>query len=757
MLNKSTDKQIEENIKNYLAEGAGENSEQLRGADFGRGDNKNIFKNKKAILAAALLILIVASALFYFFRDQGRQSFDQGKVKISIDVPSDIASGEDIVFDIKYENSANVNLRNARVSFSVPNEFIFISSDKEVKEEETVLTWSLGDIASGSSGSVKLFGKIIGELEKEYYFNSKISYTPENFNYEFESKNENNSAIVKIASVPFELSVQSPAQIINGDAVEYVIDYRNTSNHNFKFVNINLELPEEFVYDSSDIEPSRKQEKSLIWNIENLASNNGGKFIIKGKIQAGEEGDKEMKIQLNASESEGKTYEYVKRVAIIKVEKIPITIRQLINGEEEYIAEKGEELQYVINIKNISGKELRGLVVNSMLDGEVDLNSIQVNNGFYDKEMNKITWSGFNAPKLASLANDEEDEISFKVKIKDYIEIKKPNEKNFIIKNVIAISSFNSSSESADIEKIIASNENRVKLNASLFIKAKGFFNDDGRIKNEGEIPPEAGKKTNYLIHWNLSSLFNDLNNTKIISILPEGVDWTGNFITSDGKISLSEDEKKGAFAPLLADAGTIDDWNEGIGEKKLTIDYNWYDKTVRDNGKEKSLPEGLNLGDTLEFTYNDGAVKEIGYCAIKEHPTYKEHGHYCSVPWKIVLSSYDRRENYTIKKVMSKMTEERFYYNSETKEVIWEMPKLEANTGNISPVKEVVFQISVNPTSSDVGKVLKIMSEVKASGFDEFIGKEIYAFDSELTTELPDDDSIGIKEGVVAEGEAIN
>lgn len=756
MPNKVINERTEENIKNYLAEERKNNSEQLGGADFGGRSGKNIFKNKKTILGAVILVLIITSALFYFFRGQGRQSFDQAKVKVNVEAPINIASGEDVALDLKYENSANVNLINARINLSIPEEFIFVSSDKEAKKEEAVLTWSLGNIPSGSSGSIKLFGKIIGELDKEYYFDSKISYTPENFNYEFESSNEN-KARVKISSVPFKLSVQSPERIMNGDAVEYAVDYKNTSSHSFKFVSIDLELPEEFVYGSANIEPDEKEEKFLSWSIENLAAGAGGKFTLKGKIQAAEEGDKEMKIWLNASEGDERIFEYIRRSVTIKVEGIPIIVRQLINGAEEYFAEKGEELEYTIKFKNVSAGELRGLVINSVLGGEVDFGSVEVDNGSYNKETNKIIWSGFNVPKLASFAPKEEGEVSFKVKVKDYIEIKKPNEKNFIIKNAVAISSFNAGSESENIEKIIASNESSVKLSASLFVKTKGFFNDDGRIKNEGKIPPEAGEETNYLIHWNLSSLFNDLNNVRIISVLPEGVNWTGNYITSDGKISLGEDEKNGAFAPISVDVGTIDDWNEGPGEEKLKIDYNWYDKTVRDNGKEISLLEDLNLGDTLEFTYDDGSVKEVGYCLIEEHPTYKEHGHFCSVPWKIALPSYNRRENYVIKKVMPKMTEERFYYNSDSREVIWEMPKLDANTGNVSPVKEVVFQISIKPTSLDVGKVLKIMSETEASGYDEFIGKEIQTSDSELTTELPDDDSIGIDEGVVVEGEAKN
>jgi len=47
-------------------------------------------------------------------------------------------------------------------------------------------------------------------------------------------------------------------------------------------------------------------------------------------------------------------------------------------------------------------------------------------------------------------------------------------------------------------------------------------------------------------------------------------------------------------------------------------------------------------------------------------------------------------------------------------------------------------------------------MNEVGAIGFDEFTNKEIVTLESELTTELPDDYSIGPEEGIVIENSEI-
>jgi len=99
-----------------------------------------------------------------------------------------------------------------------------------------------------------------------------------------------------------------------------------------------------------------------------------------------------------------------------------------------------------------------------------------------------------------------------------------------------------------------------------------------------------------------------------------------------------------------------------------------------------------------------------------------------------------------------NKIKEENFFYNTKSREVVWELPLLEANTGIVSPAKEVVFQVSIRPTESDIGKILTIMNEVKATSNDKFTNEKINTYESELTTELPDDYSIGIEEGIVVE-----
>ncbi len=674
----------EESIKDYLSQkekrsNSGQEEDVFDSKSVGSG--KSSKSNKGLFLLVLFFVIAAALIAAYFAYTSGQHSFDKRKVKIEVKVPQGIASGEEIAISINYRNDTRVALKDVKLSLFPPQQFIFISSDKKAQKEPAVITWNVGSLSAGAFDSIKLFGKIVGKKGSKYKFDSKISYIPDNFNYTFESADSSSSAETQIISIPFGFSVDAPDSAVSGDEVEYTIDYKNISGHSFRKVEIKALFSDGFQYTSSEPKADKKDENHLLWSFENIENNEGAKLVIRGNI-AGKEGErKRAKIVLEASEKDEDPVEYASKEVSIQIKKEPIALSQTINGFSNYSADKGEELEYRIKFKNTSNEEIRGLVINSVLEGNVDFDSLQVVNGSYDDKY-KITWSAFNVPKLAVLKPAEEGEVSFRIKVKDYIDVDKTNDKNLTIKNKATISTFNFSSDTVKIEKVIAKSESVVKINASLFLSAKGYFNDDGRIVNKGFIPPEVGKETTYTIHWNLSSLFNDIKNLRIVSSLPDGVEWTGNYIKPNGEISLGG-KSNGTLVPLKT--------KQAAGEEKTT-------GSNADSSREE-IESNSGKGEQLEET---------------------------------------------------QIEEERFYYNPETREVVWEIPQLDANTGISSPVKEVVFQVSIVPQDTDVGNVVKIMDKVRGEGYDEFTGKRIIGLEDELTTELPDDNSIGIEEGIV-------
>ena len=678
MLDDTINEHTEEKIKDYLSEEKVKESQSTVSDNFGVKKNEKKHSGKKVFFIILILGIIASCLLFYFTRNYGKESFDKAQVKVRIDVVDEIMSGEELALNLYYENNTSVDLKNVKINLHVPKNFLYISSERTNKVEESVLSWEIKNIVAGKTGNIKLFGRVLGNKDSVITFKSQISYTPENFNYEFISSDSSSDVNVAITKVPFNLSIQSPEILTVGDRFEYIVDYENITDYAFKFLNVESDFPEIFVCDSENAHLVNKNNGNLfVFNIKDFEASATGKLLIKCVVTKSIENQDDITIVsvLEASEDGSKFFEYAKEETSMIIKEIPIEIQQSVNGSAEYLAVKGEDLEYTIKFKNIGEEEIRGLVIKSELTGKIDFSSINVINGSYDKKSNKITWSAFNVPKLASFSPGDEDEVSFRVNITDYIEIKNSEDKHFLINNEVTISNFNFDSNSVNVEKKIASNNNTTKLNSSLFIRSKGYFNDDGRIKNTGSIPPEVDKETSYSIHWNLSNLFNDVSSVKVVSVLPENVNWTGNFIRSNGKVSIGNNEENGAFTPA-------------------------------------------EENDIIEGEINDDIIK------------VEEDG------------------NITQEVIIPK--EEEFYYNTKTREVTWKIPLLNANTGVISPVKEVVFQVSVKPNEANIGNVLNITKIVTATGHDNFTNREIETIDIALTSELPDDYSIGIDEGIV-------
>ena len=112
--------QTEKNIKNYLAE---EDKNSM--SDLDGSNREKYFKSRKFVLSFSILLIIGIVALFYFVRNEGKESFDNTQVKIRIEVEEGIMSGEEVAFNISYENKTGVDLKDVKIFFYFPTRRFF--------------------------------------------------------------------------------------------------------------------------------------------------------------------------------------------------------------------------------------------------------------------------------------------------------------------------------------------------------------------------------------------------------------------------------------------------------------------------------------------------------------------------------------------------------------------------------------------------------------------------------------------------------
>ncbi len=90
--------------------------------------------------------------------------------------------------------------------------------------------------------------------------------------------------------------------------------------------------------------------------------------------------------------------------------------------------------------------------------------------------------------------------------------------------------------------------------------------------------------------------------------------------------------------------------------------------------------------------------------------------------------------------------------YNERTKQIIWTIDKIPAATGFLIPVYELVFQIALQPSITQIGAIPVLIDESGLEGKDTFTGEILESFSSAIATDLPDDLTIDSWEGRVVE-----
>lgn len=484
-------------------------------------------KRKRVLLISLVFFILIA--LSYISLKMGHKSFDENKTKIVIELPENVKSGEEVSVLFEYKNTNEVSINDVSAEIVFPDGFIFESSDVSLRKENNRFILDIGSIAPDSSYKIRVFGKLIGNLNDEKGFSSTIQYKPDNFNSKFKKTSGNST---KIGSVPVVLDIESPEAVKNNSEAEIIFSYKNISDRNFSKAELRITIPDKFSSYSVNSEIVKEEDAPniLIFPKENLAAGAEVSVALKG-ILAGAAEQVVFLGEVYLLEDNNEFVRYISEERSVKLEQPDIVISSKINDFDEYSAQKNEELRYKIIFENQGSENLRGLVLNSVLDGNFDLSTLKAEKG--NVQGNKIVWSALNVPQLGDLKSGEEGEVEFFVKVKDIFTIQSKDDKNFVLSVKTDMNIIGSGAE----QKLLYSDLKESKIKAFTPISVKGYYNDDGRIENFGQVPPKVGERTAYTIHWSIKNLFNDVDKVRVKTILPEGVDLTGKYINSRGDV----------------------------------------------------------------------------------------------------------------------------------------------------------------------------------------------------------------------------
>ena len=435
---------------------------------------------------------------------------------MNIEGPTQVSVGDEVVYKLKYSNTTKLDLNNMRFKFTYPDDSVVLRDG--IVATNLSETFTVDQLSPGQSAEKEFRAFLVGDRGNIKTAKAELSYRAGDLRTAFE---KNASLSTTIIGLPVSLTLSAPPNSVPGQAVNYVLDYRNESNDDIYDLRFEFDYPDGFIVQKTT--PSLN-EGNYAWNVPVLKKGNGGRISITGPLN-GKEGETKIVSVALKRKIGGQYVNYEKAETSSVIANSLLGVNVLVNDSLGYSAFAGDDLNYVIKYSNNSNYNLVGVNLTIRLEGEMyDIPSLDTKGGYYDNSNSTILWNASTVSDFANLAPNKKGEISFRIKLKSSIPSGAIGSKNLFVRASARLSTPNVPSNVGG-DEIFAESNLVTKISTQPTLKQIVYFNDPA-FGSSGPLPLEVGKETTFTVHWQITNPGNDMSGVKITGVLPAGVIW---------------------------------------------------------------------------------------------------------------------------------------------------------------------------------------------------------------------------------------
>lgn len=202
-----------------------------------------------------LVLAVVGGSLFLFQRDPGKQ------IRLTAVVaPHTVVSGGDSTLAISYTNTSNKPLTQVTLSLTYPEYFALQGVDHPAFVAETN-TISIGDLAPGANGLVKIRGVMFGDVGGEQVFATTLGYT-----WKSHTGSRTQSYAFSPEQSALVIRTTLPDQLVTGQRIEGTVTLTNTGSVTFPEASIRAQFPDGFTLATTSL----RQRSDTTWMVPTL-------------------------------------------------------------------------------------------------------------------------------------------------------------------------------------------------------------------------------------------------------------------------------------------------------------------------------------------------------------------------------------------------------------------------------------------------------------------------------------------------------
>jgi uncharacterized repeat protein (TIGR01451 family) len=197
------------------------------------------------------------------------------------DAPDPVAAGSDLTWTLTYGNSGNADATSVILSDTLPANTTFVSATNGGSRSGSVVTWNLGTLTPGASGSVQLVAHVTSPLAN----GTVIS----NAAYSIDSAQTNPAPGAAVATTVTSspaltlTQTDSPDPVNAGSNLGYALAYSNGGNANATGTVLSMPLPANTTYVTSS--PAGTLSSGTVnWNLGTVNGGGSGSVSLTVKV-----------------------------------------------------------------------------------------------------------------------------------------------------------------------------------------------------------------------------------------------------------------------------------------------------------------------------------------------------------------------------------------------------------------------------------------------------------------------------------------
>ncbi|MDP3792612.1 MAG: hypothetical protein Q8Q89_02680 [bacterium] len=527
----------------------------------------------KYLVLLAFTLLIVAISSFWF----SGPSFREKDVVLELEGPTQVSSGEEVVYKLKYENQTRSTLRNLDFTFSYPGGSTVLI-DGQVKENYSE-DFEIKELIPGEKGEREFKAFLIGEKGNIKVSKINVLFNAGSLTSSFEKSSSLSTTIV---STPIVLTLVAPPNIISGGLADYILDYRNESEEDASDLIVELDYPDGFNH--SNFSPSPESGNNT-WLVKSLIKRSGGRISVGG-VLTGKEGEHKI-VSVKLKRKIGGDYVVYQTASADTVISNPLLDLEVsANNSSDYSASLGERLNYLIKYRNSHRESLTGLNLTVKLEGDTfDFSSLDTRGGLFDESSKTITWDSSVIPVFYNLPSKANGQVNFSVNLKSSFSSALPGaSQDKFVKVSAKLGTFN-------VPPGIDGNEVSVSASNVAKIGSQPTFNQSFNYE-------ESDKS--FTIYWQLTNPGNESENVRVTAKLSSGMEW--------GNVSQATE---GQVAPAFNSGSSEVTWDLGKLPYGTGVLRPKYEASFVVKTKEPSGSDSVLVLESSQFKATDSFTKQ--------------------------------------------------------------------------------------------------------------------------------------------------